>query len=170
VSFRTRLFGFDREEVRTFVASLLEDRRTVPGSSERFHDHEPLSIRTGEPPASEPAAREVQRVLESVHRVADDIERRASAESAALIAEAQANAAAILAAARSEAEQITTEARREADRLEAQTAVLRAHCLKLRTAFEAAADTAGTALSEIAAAHADPELHLGETADASSRS
>jgi hypothetical protein len=123
-----------------------------------------MLIRREEPAAPpDTTAREVQRVLESAHRVVEEIERNAAAEGARVIAEAQAHAADVLAAAHRQTEDVLEEARREVTRLEARAAALHAHCLQLRSIFESAADTAGTALSEIAAASVAAESTVSDT-------
>jgi cell division septum initiation protein DivIVA len=167
VTFRTRLFGFDRHEVRAFIANLLEDlesaRNRGAGVEREGPKGESVSAWV-----SDTTAREVQRVLESAHRVAVDIERDAAEASARMVAEARAQAADVLVTAQRQADDITEGARRELNRLEVSAAALRGYCLRLRSGFEAAADTAGLALSEIAAISADPEV--GESREVGSES
>jgi hypothetical protein len=97
--------------------------------------------------------------------VADDIERRAADEGAQILAQAQKDAADILAVAQRRATEITADARRQLVNLEARASVLQQHGLRLRSAFEAAADTAASALSELATKEFISELPSGEAAD-----
>ena len=149
ISFSARLLGFDRREVRAFIANILEDYEKVRGELERLRA--PGSGGRPEAPSGlSTTTREVQRVLEGAQRVADDVERHAAEESARVVEGAHAQAAEILAGAQKKALEITADARRDVTALEARVAVLHAHLLKLRASFESAADTAGNALSEIA--------------------
>jgi cell division septum initiation protein DivIVA len=150
VSFRTRLMGFDRREVRSFIANLVDDyARTRRELEQRNTGREPAAG----PPSAAPelATREMQRILAGAHRVADEIEQRAAEESARTLADAQSRAAEIVAGAEQRALDITEAARREVTRLEERAAALRAHCLKLRDSFESAADAASKAVEDIAA-------------------
>jgi cell division initiation protein len=156
ISFRTRPLGFDREEVRAFIGNLLEDYEKLRTELDRLRATAPPA--RSEAPATGAAARELQRVLEGAQRVADDIERRAAADSGRLIEDARAQSAEILVEAQRKAAEITAGAQREATHLEAQAAVLRAHFVRLRGAFESAADAAGAALSDIAETSLEHDL------------
>jgi cell division septum initiation protein DivIVA len=151
VSFRARLFGFDRQEVRAFIANILEDYGKVRSELERVRAEASAPAKPEDPAGLDVAARDVQRVLEGAHRVADDIERRAAEEGAHVVAQAQTEAAAIVASAERRAAEITEGASRELLRLEAQAATLQERGLRLRGAFEAAADTATAALRDMGA-------------------
>jgi cell division septum initiation protein DivIVA len=160
VTFRTRLFGFDRQEVRSFIANLLEDlERARTGATEGEHEGPAAETMTR---TSDTTSRAVQKVLESAHRVADDIERSATDASVRVVDEARARAEDVLAAAERRAAEITDEARRELNRLERSAAAIREQCVRLRSTFEAAADTASVALGEIAAISAETGLPAGE--------
>jgi cell division septum initiation protein DivIVA len=164
VSFRTRLLGFDRREVRAFIGNLVEDYERARHELLQLRGHEATADKPVDGPGLSTTARDVQRVLEGAQRVADDIERRAAEEGAQIVAQAQTSAADILAVAQRRAAEITADARRELVTLEARASALQAHGLRLRAAFEAAADTAASALSELAAKAVTTELPSGETA------
>jgi cell division septum initiation protein DivIVA len=161
VSFRARLFGYDRAEVQAFIANLLEDYARVREEASRLRNRAPAPA---PPPAPDPTTRDLQRMLESAQRVADDIERRAVEEGVGVVTEARAHAADILEGAQRRAAEITAEARREVASLEARAAALQAHGEKLKAAFEAAADAAGAALGELAAGDLGAELPSNEAA------
>jgi cell division septum initiation protein DivIVA len=163
VTFRSSLLGFDRREVRAFIANLVEDCEKARAELERLRGHEPAP-RPESSPGMAAAAREVQRVLEGAQRVVDDLEKRAADESARVVADAHAKAADILAAAQRRAEEITAGARRDVTALEARAAALQAHFQELRAAFESAADAAGAALSDLATTSAGKQLSASGTA------
>jgi cell division septum initiation protein DivIVA len=165
VSFRTRLLGFDRREVRAFIANIVQDYDRARHELEQLRGHEATPEKPIETASLSTTARDVQRVLEGAQRVADDIERRAAEEGAQIVAQAQTSAADILAVAQRRAAEITADARRELIALEARASALEAHGLRLRAAFETAADTAAAALSELAAKTFVTELPSGDTAD-----
>ena len=157
ITFRSRLLGFDRREVRAFIANIVEDYEHLRGELERLRGHETAAVPEAAS-AMGATAREVQRVLEGAQRVASDVERRAAEDSAHIVSAAHASAAEIVAAAQKKAMEITAGARRDVVALEARAATLQAHLLKLRGTFESAADTAGSALSDIAEACAETHL------------
>jgi cell division septum initiation protein DivIVA len=161
ITFRSRLLGFDRREVRAFIANIVEDYEHLRNELERLRGQGTV----GAPEAASAmgtTAREVQRVLEGAQRVANDVERRAAEESAHVVEAAHTQAAEIVATAQKKAMEITAGARRDLASLEARAVTLQTQLLKLRAAFESAADTAGTALSEIAEATAQAHLVPGE--------
>ena len=150
VSFSTRLLGFDRREVRAFIANLLDDYERIRAELDLERRSAESQAAAPPLPAPEATTREMQRILTGAHRVADEIEQRAAEEGARAVAEMQARAVDILKDAEQRAVAITEAARREVSRLEERAASLRSHCLRLRSAFETAADTAGAGLTEIA--------------------
>jgi cell division septum initiation protein DivIVA len=164
VSFRTQLLGFDRREVRAFIANIVEDYQRARQELEQLRGHEPTPAKI-ETSGLSTTARDVQRVLEGAQRVADDIERRAAEEGAQIVAQAQTSAADILAVAQRRAAEITADARRQLVNLEARASALQEHGLRLRAAFETAADTAANALSELATKEFVSELPSAEAAD-----
>jgi cell division septum initiation protein DivIVA len=166
VSFRTRLLGFDRREVQAFIANIVEDYERARHELDQLRGHEAASDKPIETPGLSTTARDVQRVLEGAQRVADDIERLAAEEGAQILAQAHTSAADILAVAQRRAAEITADARRELVTLEARASALQAHGVRLRAAFEAAADTAAAALSELAVKAFVSEGPSGETVDA----
>jgi cell division septum initiation protein DivIVA len=162
VSFRTRPFGYDRQEVQAFVKNILDDyaaaRRELQQALKTQSDADTSLEKRNQ---SEIAAREVARILAGAERIADEVKAHASDEYSHLISEAEARAADIVAEAerraadlladaeRRSAEVVGSAARRSAE-LEDRAMLVRAQHRQLRRAFEAAADTAATALSEIA--------------------
>ena len=160
ITFRSRLLGFDRREVRAFIANIVEDYEHLRSELERLRGHEIVGA-ADTASAMGTTAREVQRVLEGAQRVANDVERRAAEESAHVLEAAHTQATEIVAAAQKKALEITAGARRDVAALEARAVTLQTQLLKLRAAFESAADTAGTALSDIAEATAEAHLVPG---------
>jgi cell division septum initiation protein DivIVA len=155
VDFSVKPLGFDRREVRAFVANLLSDYERLRAELDRVRGTAPVApeIEGARPIGT--TSRDVQRILEGAQRVADDLERRAAEESAQIVEDARGQAAEVLAGAQKKAVEITAEARRNLGVLEARAATLQAYFMKLRDAFETAADTAGSALSDIAEARLD---------------
>jgi cell division septum initiation protein DivIVA len=164
VSFRARLFGYDRAEVQAFIANLLEDYARIREEASRLRNRAPAPPAPKPLAAADATARDIQRMLESAQRVADDIERRAVEEGVGVVTEARAHAADILEGAERRAAEITDEARREVARLEARAAALQAHGEKLRAAFEAAADAAGAALGDLAGGDLGSDVPSDEAA------
>jgi cell division septum initiation protein DivIVA len=144
VSFTVRLIGFDRQEVRAFIANIVEDYERACHELEQLRGQEPLPDKAIESPDRSATAQSIQRILEGAQRVADDIERRAAEEGAQI-------------------------ARRQLASFESRAASLQTHGLRLRAAFEAAADTAASALSELATKEFVSELPEGATADVAAR-
>jgi cell division septum initiation protein DivIVA len=163
VSFSASILGFDRREVRAFIANLVEDYEKLRTELEQLRAHEPAArpeaaVRPEAAAAMGTTAREVQRILEGAQRVVDDLERRAAEESARVVADAHAKAADILSTAQHRADEFTAGARRDVKALEARAAALQAHFQDVRTAFESAADAAGAALSDLATTKAASQL------------
>lgn len=167
-SFRVRVLGFDRAEVRAFVSNLLSDYAQVQRDLDRVQ-HEVITARNQAAEArlsSETTARDVERILAGAQRIAAEIEDHAKKERSRTLAEANAVAGEILGNARTQAAQITDAAERRSAELDAGISSVREHHVRLRAAFEAAADTAAVALSEIAALEQRTEAPVAETADA----
>ena len=150
-SFRLRPLGFDRGQVLAFVSNLIGDyERAV-----RDLDHARQELHVAHEGATEQpsgtAAQGVERIFVAAERIADEIEDRAKGEAARLLAEATARAADVLTNAERRAADTVEAARKEAGTFGEQVASMRLHYAQLRAAFELAADTAASALSEIAA-------------------
>ncbi len=170
--FRTRMAGYDRDEVQAFVANILSDFAAERRECERLRrilEEDTSSLST--PERESGAAREASRILATAERVAADVRSQAAEEASRvvasaraqageegerLLAEARAKAGAIVSDAETRAAQLVDAAAARTAALEQRTLVLRAQYRQLRTAFEAAADTTATALSEIA--HVENEL------------
>jgi cell division septum initiation protein DivIVA len=151
VSFRTRPLGYDRKEVRAFIANVLDDCGRAVRELERLRAQFAALDTTAERRAqSEATAREVERILGGAQRIAADVEAHAKDESARRLAEATGRAAEIVTAAEHRAAQIVDEAVKRAARIEEQAAALKAQCLQLRGTFAAAAETAAAGLAQIA--------------------
>lgn len=167
--FRTRIAGYDREEVRAFVTNLLGDfaaeRREREGLQRLLA--EDTSTLSSPPPPLSAAAADASRVLQAAERVADDVRLQAADDAARLVAEGRAQAAGIVEDAERRAAGIVKDAEiraaaivqdattRHAD-IEQRASALRVQYHQLRTAFENAADVTASALSEIA--HVENEL------------
>jgi hypothetical protein len=162
VSFRIRPMGFDKQEVRAFIANILEDYEKAKRELSRLEERAASEPRTEDPLGPDTMMRDLQRILGGAHRVADDIEARATEDSQRKITEANARAVDVLAAAERQAAEITAQARRDVTTLEQRARSLREQIVKLRAAFEAASDTAAMALSDMAAVEA-VELPAAET-------
>ena len=167
-SFRVRLFGFDRAEVLRFMNNLLSDYAQAQRDLERARD-ELSAARKQETEArlsSESTARDVERILAGAQRIAAEIEDYAKRERSKILADSNAAAGEILANARAQAVQITAAAEQRAADLDKSISSVRKHHLRLRAAFEAAADTAAVALSEIATLEQPTEAPVAEITDA----
>jgi cell division septum initiation protein DivIVA len=158
VSFRTRLLGFDRQEVRAFISNILEDYEKVRRDLGRLEQQTATRDTVADPLGPDAMMKDLQRILGGAHKVADEIEARATEESSRAITEANARAADIIAAAERLALEMTGQARRDLVSLEQRASSLRAQCVKLRAAFESVSDTAAVALSEMAAIESHMEL------------
>jgi len=152
-SFSVRLLGFDRRQVIGFCSHIANDyERTVRELEHSRQALHALQARTALPAAAPPApAHGVERILASAQRIADDIENDAKTEAARVLAEAKTSAALIVKEAEQTAGGLVDEARREVTKCGEQVAGMRSQYAALRAAFERAADTAASALSEIAA-------------------
>ncbi len=94
VAFRTRLFGFDKAEVRAYLSNLLREYEEAHDKIEsltRELNREPgaLSISTQSTPQQNDMAHLVERTLTSAHRVADEIRKEAEQEKERLVADAK---------------------------------------------------------------------------------
>ena len=167
-SFSVRLFGFDRQQVIGFCSHIANDyERTVRELEQsRQTVHSLQAARPTSPaalPAAQTASQGVERILASAQRIAEEMESDAKTEAARMLAEAKTSAAGIVREAEQTAAGILDEARREAEKFGEQVAVLRRQYAGLRAAFERAADTAASALGEIAAhEHSAPDLSAGD--------
>ena len=176
-SFSVRLVGFDRQQVIGFCSHIANDyERTV---RELEHSRKALhALQAAQPaptaamPLAQASAQGVERILTSAQRIADELEHDAKTQAAQLLEEAKARAAdlvkeaehaaaglvdearhaaaGLVDEARHTAAGLVDEARREAAMCAEQVAGLRNHYAALRAAFERAADTAASALNDIA--------------------
>jgi len=167
-SFSVRLFGFDRQQVIGFCSHIANDyERTVRELEQSRQTVQTLQAARSASPATLPSAQTpsqgVERILASAQRIADEMANDAKTEAAGVLAGAKTTAAAIVQEAEQTAAGILDEARREAAKCGEQVAVMRRQYAALRAAFERAADTAASALGEIAAhEHDTPELSEGD--------
>jgi cell division septum initiation protein DivIVA len=104
VSFSTRLFGFDRQEVLSFVSNLLSEYQEVSRQLEQLKGEVGLDRKKKATHAfqHEEAARVIEQTLESAHHLADEIRVEGEQKAARLIGDAESLAASLL--ERSEAE------------------------------------------------------------------
>jgi cell division septum initiation protein DivIVA len=164
-SFSVRLLGFDRQQVIGFCSHIANDyERTVRELEQSRVALHALQAAQSAPAAAMPlqaSAQGVARILSSAQRIANEIEHDAKTQTAQLLAEAKARAADLVEEAERAAARIVDEAkhtaagivdaaRREEATCAEQVAGLRNHYAGLRAAFERAADTAASALSDIA--------------------
>lgn len=93
VAFRTRLFGFDKAEVRAYLSNLLreyEETHDKVVSLTRELSREPGTLPTQSTPQLTDTAHLVERTLTSAHRVADEIRKEAEQEAERMIGEVKA--------------------------------------------------------------------------------
>jgi cell division septum initiation protein DivIVA len=107
VTFRTRLFGFDKEEVRDCLRNLAIDHEDTRRQIERLT----AMLKTSEdavggPASHEPIALQVERVLVSAHRVAEEVRVEASNAARTTLREAQEEAAQLRSQAETDAAEL----------------------------------------------------------------
>jgi cell division septum initiation protein DivIVA len=111
-AFRTRLLGFDKNEVRACLQNLARDhdeaRRQVERLTVRLKLLEEESRDRG--PAVSPLAAQVEKVLASAHQVAEDVKTDAQAAAKKVLVDAQEEAARLRGQAERDAAALTATA------------------------------------------------------------
>lgn len=146
-TFRSRLLGFDKEEVRTCVRNLLADYEDARKQIERLTASlEAAQASGGQPARQATTGVQVERVLASAHRVAEEV--RADAENVArqTLREAQEEAAQLRANAEADAFALAQTAAARAAELESEIQEL----LDRRRVVQAMLDRAADRLNDIA--------------------
>jgi cell division septum initiation protein DivIVA len=88
--FRTRLFGFDKSEVRACVRNLVNDHDEARRDVERLTARVRALEGSHEPPASgDSVGLQVEKVLASAHRIAEELKHEAEAAAAKILGDAQ---------------------------------------------------------------------------------
>ena len=107
-TFRTRLMGFDKEEVHTCVQNLASDydeaQRLIDRLTARLKALEDAQERA---PAPSSTGVQVERVLASAHKVAEDVKNEADSAARKILADAQEEAARLRSQAESDASALT---------------------------------------------------------------
>jgi len=147
LTFRTRLFGFDKEEVSDCLRNLASDYDDARRQIERLTAALKASEEAvGRPASHETIAVEVERVLVSAHRVAEEV--RVEAENAAktTLREAQEEAAQLRSQAGTDAAALASTAAARLTELEAEIDRMTERRQELQALLDRAADR----LNEIA--------------------
>ncbi len=150
-SFRWRLLGFDRREVLAFCDQVILDYdRLVQKLQQAQHELDAAREKVGQRAPTETTSQRVERIVVSAQRIADEIEIAAKGDVARLLAEANARAANVVQDAEHRSARIVEEARSKVTGFAEQVARMQARYSELRAAIERAADTATSALNEVA--------------------
>ena len=146
VTFRSRLLGFDKEEVRAFVRNLIADYDDARKQIERLTAGLEATQTSGGQPRQPTTGVQIERVLASAHKVAEDV--RADAEKVArqMVREAQEEAAQLRTNAEADASALTQTAAARAAGLESEIQDL----LDRRRVVQAMLDRAADRLNDLA--------------------
>lgn len=162
-SFRRRLLGFDERQVLAFCAQVIDDYDRTLQELDRSRQELHVALEgAAEARRAETALQGVERILVSAQRIADEIENGAKGEATRLLAEASTRAVDLVKDAERRAAVIVEGARHEVARVSDQLVAMRTHYAELRAAFELAADTAASALHEIAGQERRPASQEAE--------
>jgi hypothetical protein len=145
--FRTRLFGFDKNEVRACLENVVSDH-TQAAEQISWLTAELKSREAGDKlkVQQEITAAQIAQVLASAHRVAADVKAEAERAANQAIVDAQQEAAHLRSQAEADASALTDSAAHRAAALEAEIESMEAR----REAVQAALNQAATRLNEIA--------------------
>jgi cell division septum initiation protein DivIVA len=107
-TFRTRLMGFDKEEVQTCVHNLASDYEEAQRLIDRLTARlKALEDSKEQAPAQTSTGVQLERVLASAHKVAEDIKNDADIAAKKILADAQEEAARLRSQAESDATALT---------------------------------------------------------------
>ena len=165
-TFRSRLLGFDKEEVRACVRNLIADYEDARKQIERLTASLEAAQGSGGQPARQPTTgAQVERVLASAHKVAEEV--RADAENVARqrLREAQEEAAQLRTNAEADASALLQSAAARAAGLESEIQEL----LDRRRVVQAMLDRAADRLNDIARDLRQSVVSSGSPAQDSSR-
>jgi cell division septum initiation protein DivIVA len=164
-TFRTRLFGFDKEEVRACLQNLATDQLDAQRQIEQLtaalqaaesglprpvaSGHPVQAVQTVQPlphEAAPPSTHQVERLLASAQRVADDVRIEAEREAQQLLRRAQEEAAQLRSQAAADASALASTASARLASIETEIGQM----LERRRAVQAVLERAADRLAEIA--------------------
>jgi cell division septum initiation protein DivIVA len=151
VAFRTRLFGFDKAEVRAYLSNLLREYEEAHDKVEaltRELNREPSALPTQSTTQQTDMAHLVERTLTSAHRVADEIRKEAEQERERLVAEAKTRVSVLFEKAASEATERRDAAVVRLREVEAEVERMQLRRRELITALESLVTALGETLAD----------------------
>ncbi len=156
--FRTRLMGFDKEEVRVCLRNLASDFDDAHREIERLTGK--LKALEGEPAQAalrSPVGVQLEKVPASAHKVAEEVKVEAEADAKKMLSEAQEEAARLRSQAEADASALTRTAAARLAELNTEVERLEARRAALNSQLQRAAEQLDTLSRELRAAALQPE-------------